>query len=152
MSTDPVTEPTVFTIGTDGITSLRRSQTYTREGGRNSYVMYVNGSTLGVSQFLLLEEGGKILLETGEALLLEEGSSSSGGLSITATPQIAAGTQGNILTLIGTSDTNYVILKAGHGTDLAEDMQLKRGCTITLVFNATSSLWCETSRLLGGVV
>lgn len=66
--------------------------------------------------------------------------------TVTANPQIVAGTQGTLLTLVGTSDTNFVIIQAGLGTDLAAKHTLKNGNTLGLVYNATSSLWCETSR------
>lgn len=70
--------------------------------------------------------------------------------TVTASTQIVASTQGIFLTLVGTSDTNYVIIKAGNGTDLTEAMTLKNGNTLSLVYNTTSSLWCETSRSQGG--
>jgi len=66
--------------------------------------------------------------------------------TVTASTQIVAGTQGTLLTLYGTSDTNYVIIKAGNGTDLTSQMILKNGNTLSLVYNSTSALWCETSR------
>lgn len=65
---------------------------------------------------------------------------------VTATTQIAVMPQGTMLTLVGTSDTNYVTIKAGNGTDLATDMVLKNGNVLSLVYNATSARWCETSR------
>lgn len=111
-STTAVTSPSVFTITTAGVTALSRSQSFTREGVTNSYVMNVVG------------------LPT----------------TITAATQIVAGTQGTLLTLVGTSDTNYVIVSTGHGTDLTSTMVLKSGNVLSLAYNATSSLWCETSR------
>lgn len=66
--------------------------------------------------------------------------------TVTANPQVVAGSQGTLLTLLGTSDTNYVIIQTGNGTDLTSQMILKNGNTLSLVYNATSSLWCETSR------
>lgn len=66
--------------------------------------------------------------------------------TITANPQIVAGTQGTLLTLVGTSDTSYVIVSTSSGTDLTQQMVLKNGNTLSLVYNTTSSLWCETSR------
>lgn len=66
---------------------------------------------------------------------------------ITASTQIAAMPQGTLLTLEGTSDVNSVTISVGNGTDLTEPMVLKDGSTISLVYNATSALWCETSRL-----
>lgn len=66
--------------------------------------------------------------------------------TITANPQIVAATQGTLLTLVGTDSTNYVIVQAGLGTDLSVKHTLRNGSTLSLVYNATSSLWCETSR------
>lgn len=66
--------------------------------------------------------------------------------TVTANPQIVSGQQGTLLTLVGTSDTNYVIIKTGNGTDLTSQMTLKNGNTLSLVYNTTSSRWCETSR------
>jgi hypothetical protein len=107
-----VSSPTVFTITTAGVTALSQSQTFTREGVTNSFVMHVQGSPT----------------------------------TITANPQIVAGRQGTLLTLVGTSDTNYLIVSTGNGTDLSSQMVLKNGNTLSLVYNSTSSLWCETSR------
>ena len=66
--------------------------------------------------------------------------------TVTANPQIVAGQQGTLLTLVGTDNTNYVIISAGNGTDLTSQAVLKSGNTLSLVYNTTSSLWCETSR------
>lgn len=66
--------------------------------------------------------------------------------TITANPQIVAGSQGTLLTLVGTSDTNYVVVSVGNGTDLAFKHTLKNGNTLSLVYNSTSARWCETSR------
>lgn len=109
--------PTVFTIGTAGITSLNNSQVSNRGNFNKTYIMQVVGSPT----------------------------------TITASTQIVAGVANNILTIIGTSDSNYVTLKAGNGTDLLSDMVLRDGSIITLVYNTTSSLWCETSRSVGGI-
>lgn len=70
----------------------------------------------------------------------------SGPITVTAATQIAAGIQGTLLTLVGTDDTNYVIISTGNGTDLTTKKTLKNGNTLSLVYNTTSSLWCETSR------
>lgn len=66
--------------------------------------------------------------------------------TITANPQMVSGIQGTLLTLVGTSDTNYVIVQTGNGTDLTSKHTLKNGNTLSLVYNAVSALWCETSR------
>ena len=66
--------------------------------------------------------------------------------TITANPQIASMPNQTLLILQGTSNVNYVIIKAGNGTDLTTDMVLKNGNVLSLVYNSTSALWCETSR------
>lgn len=66
--------------------------------------------------------------------------------TVTANPQIVAGIQGTLLTLVGTDNTNYVIIQTGNGTDLTTQKTLYNGKTLSLVYNATSALWCETSR------
>lgn len=66
--------------------------------------------------------------------------------TITTNPQIVVGRQGTLLTLVGTSDTNYIVFAAGNGTDLHSTFYLKNNRIISFVYNATSSLWCETSR------
>lgn len=65
---------------------------------------------------------------------------------VTAPTQIAAMPDKTLLVLQGTSDSYYVTIKAGNGTDLTTDMVLKNGNVLSLVYNATSALWCETSR------
>ena len=71
--------------------------------------------------------------------------------TVTANPQIVSGVQGTYLTLVGTDDVNYVTLKAGNGTDMLTDFQLKKGRVLSLVYNASSSKWTETSRYTGGL-
>lgn len=112
--------PTVFTIGTAGVTYLSSSYLRTRMGVTNSFVMDVVG------------------LPT----------------NITATSQIVGATQGTLLTLVGTDDVNYVIINVGNGTDLTIPMILKNGTSISLVYNASSGTWWETSRYpeIGGYV
>lgn len=66
--------------------------------------------------------------------------------TVTASAQIVAGRTSTLLTLVGTSDSNYVIINTGHGTDLTSQMVLKNNNVLSLVYNTTSSLWCETSR------
>lgn len=66
--------------------------------------------------------------------------------TITATNQIVAGRDGTLLTLVGTSDTNYVIVNTGNGTDVRRLMFLKNGCTISFVYKESTLTWQETSR------
>jgi hypothetical protein len=72
--------------------------------------------------------------------------SSQGGVeTITANPQIAAGTiVGQELELVGTSDTNYSILNDGNGLALNGAIQLKRHSVIALAWDGSD--WFERNR------
>jgi len=77
---------------------------------------------------------------------------SGGPVNITADPQIIAGTNGAVLTLKGTSDTNTVQLDDGTGLLLFSglSMILKNTDVITLVYTSADALWREVSRIKGG--
>jgi len=71
-----------------------------------------------------------------------------GAIDITGNPQIVDGSDGNRITLEGTSDTNTLLLEDGNGLALAGgvSMTLKDNQTITLVYDSDADLWRETSR------
>lgn len=74
--------------------------------------------------------------------------SHGGAQTMTATPQIAAGTQlGQEMKLIGVSDTAYITLTdapIGSGLLLRGDMHLRNGRSVDLSWNGT--VWVETGR------
>jgi len=72
---------------------------------------------------------------------------------LSANPQIVAGNNGDVLTLYGTDDTNYILLEDGNGLSLigGEAMQLKDTDSITLVYTSSDTTWRETSRNKGGI-
>lgn len=71
--------------------------------------------------------------------------SSGGAVTVTANPQISAGTVlGQEMILTGTSDTNYPILNDGTGLALNGSMSLKNNSTIYLFWNGV--VWAEISR------
>jgi len=72
--------------------------------------------------------------------------SDGGAITISASPQIAVGTNGQRLTLEGYSDTNYVTLVDDSTLSLIENKSyiLKQGCILNLVYYGTE--WVETSR------
>lgn len=71
----------------------------------------------------------------------------SGEVDMTANPQIAAGNkEGQLLILIGTSDTNYPKLEDGNGLSLNGECLLKNGVALTLVWDNTASVWNEVTR------
>lgn len=65
---------------------------------------------------------------------------------LTADPQIVDGRQGQIITIIGTSDTNTLTLDDGAGLALSAQIVLGIGDTITLIYISTLDLWVEVSR------
>lgn len=70
-----------------------------------------------------------------------------GAVDIVADPQISASTNGKILTLEGTSNTNTVTLDNGSGLELTTSTYiLKDGSVITLVYDSDKSAWVEVSR------
>lgn len=71
-----------------------------------------------------------------------------GVIDITADPQIVAGSEGDILTIEGTDDTNTVKLEDGTGLALWTGLSytLKDNYVITLVYDSDASLWREVSR------
>jgi hypothetical protein len=73
---------------------------------------------------------------------------SGGAVAVVNNPQIVAATNGTILTLEGTDDTNTVTFHDGDGLSLAsgQSVVLSDGVSITLVFNSTASTWVEASR------
>lgn len=71
-----------------------------------------------------------------------------GAITVSATPQIAVGTDKQLLVLEGYSDTNTITLADGNGLQLraGKGITLKKGTIIAFVYNESSSLWVETSR------
>ena len=73
---------------------------------------------------------------------------SGGAVTVTANPEIAAGQDGQIVVLEGMSSTNTVKLTNGTGLRMAGGVSftLDNGATITFIYDATNSVWTETSR------
>lgn len=67
-------------------------------------------------------------------------------INITADPQIANGTSGQIITIIGSSDTNTLTLDDSAGLRLTGQMILGIGDNITLMYEGTIGDWIELSR------
>jgi hypothetical protein len=67
-----------------------------------------------------------------------------GGVTVTANPQISAGTyNGQVLNLIGTSDTNWVSLANGNGLRLNGPCTLTDGKVLSLRWDSVAALWGE---------
>lgn len=72
---------------------------------------------------------------------------SGGAVDVSATPQVEAGdSDGDRLTLIGTSDTNTVTLEDGDGLSLNGTCVLGAEDVLELVWSDDDSLWYETNR------
>lgn len=69
-----------------------------------------------------------------------------GAIDITANPQIAAGTDGQIVIIQGTSDVNTVTLDDGTGLALSAQCVLAAQDNITLMYDSGDAEWIETSR------
>lgn len=70
---------------------------------------------------------------------------SGGAVSVTANPQIVAGTVvGQMLILIGTDDVNTVTIADGNGLSLNGDMTFLNHSAMTLLWDGT--VWSELSR------
>jgi hypothetical protein len=73
-------------------------------------------------------------------------SSTAGDTNITATPQIVAGTNGQLLTLIGVDDIKTVTLDDGDGLALDNGQSFTLGQNDIIEFVFYNSLWIETTR------
>lgn len=71
-----------------------------------------------------------------------------GAIDITATLQIAAGTDGQMITLEGRSDTNTLKFDDGNGLQLAggTSFTMGKGDMMTLIYDSTDAFWYETNR------
>lgn len=67
-------------------------------------------------------------------------------IDITADPQIANGTSGQLITIVGSSDTNTLTLDDSAGLRLTGQMVLGIGDNITLFYEGTIGDWIEISR------
>ncbi len=75
-------------------------------------------------------------------------SGSGGAVDITANPQVVAGIDGQVVMLIGTSDTNTVKFDDATGLQLAGAVSFTMGIgdTLTLMYDGTNSVWSELGR------
>ena len=139
----------------------------------NSPTVYTISAATGIDA---LRQSREYSREGGRRHFFMHIVSDGGAVDISASPQIVAGLQGDVLTLYGTSDTNTIQLDDAAGVHLINDysMVLKDGDSITLVYNASGSMtgsgwgtglwgstgfgfgssddgWVECSRNKGGI-
>jgi len=72
--------------------------------------------------------------------------SEAAATDITSNPQIVNGAAGQIITIIGSSDTNTLTLDDGDGLRLSAQCVLGAGDTITLYYDGTLADWIEIGR------
>jgi hypothetical protein len=73
-----------------------------------------------------------------------------GATVVTGNPAIVAGTQGDRISLIGTSNTNTVRFTSGNGISLTGGLgfTIQDKCALQLSYDGTANLWRETSRTM----
>jgi hypothetical protein len=73
---------------------------------------------------------------------------SGGAVNITVDPQIADGTDGQIIIIKGISNTNTLTLDEGTGLSLTSAASFTLGAkdTISLMYDAVDDVWIEISR------
>ena len=127
-TTIAVESPTIFTITAAG--GITPSHSVDSEATRsvNLGITTIPAKTFGNHYYMKVVGGGAI--------------------DITVDPQISAGSQGDVLTIEGTNDANYVLLENGTGVELSGGVNyyLRNGKIITLVYDTVKSKWVEVSR------
>lgn len=103
-----------------------------------------SGLVLTGSATVSVTDGGGVTPEAANLLIVGAG----GAVDITANPQIAAGSAGQILELTGQSDTNTVKLDDGTGLVLAGGQSFTLGLhdVIGFRYDVYSSSWIERYR------
>lgn len=161
--TGTVTMPTPFTLGAtsvtasgaelnllDGVTSI---ETYSTENygttGMGDVVLNIGATMTDPVITNAPRSTGTVVAGTGiTAAMLSRFMyfNTASAIDITADPQIANGTSGQIITIIGSSDTNTLTLDDTTGLRLTGQMVLGIGDNITLFYEGTIGDWIEISR------
>lgn len=84
--------------------------------------------------------------QMGNFNILNIRSATSGNCDITANPQIAAGRSGQIIILVGQSDTKTVQIDTGNGVYLQQNLSsvtLGLKDSIMLFYNAATTTWIQ---------
>jgi hypothetical protein len=105
---------------------------------------YVDSHVSSVSSLVSVVAGTGISAVTAINIPVE--SSTAGDTTVTATPAIVAGTDGQRVRLIGTDDTKTVTFTDGNGLALDNGQSFTLGENDILEFVYYNSLWIETSR------
>jgi hypothetical protein len=126
------------------------------------YVAYKNGDTVDyytkISERMQLAAAwiyintprstGNVVAVTGITLTMLSPQmyyNGSSAIDISANPQIVDGTNGQIITITGSSDTNTLTLDDGTGLALTAQCVLGIRDSITLMYNSTLDIWIQQS-------
>lgn len=112
------------------------------------------GGGSGVTRTITGSFGSPISITAGGGITTTVGvdediylTTAGGEVNVTANPQLTAGTvDGQVLKLIGTSDTDYVLLETGTGLWLNGDWRSYANACLTLRWDSGQSLWVEVAR------
>lgn len=87
-------------------------------------------------------------ITASEQVIFTSSALTAGEVTVTANPQIQAGTVlGQKMTLVGVSNADYIVLSTGSGLVLNGDWKSTSGSVLDLRWNGTA--WFETTRNLG---
>ena len=144
------TIPLPYTVGTTLVTSVEEYSTENYGAtGTGNIVMSTGPTMTNATINYPATATGTVVAATGiTAAMLSRMMyfNTAAAIDITADPQIANGTSGQIITIIGSSDTNTLTLDDAEGLRLASQIVLGIGDNITLFYEGTIGDWVELSR------
>lgn len=142
--------PLPYTVGTTSVTSVENYPTENYGTTGMGDVVFSIGATLTSPNITNAPVAtGTVVAGTGiTAAMLSRFMyfNTASAINITSDPQIANGTSGQIITIIGSSDTNTLTLDDSAGLRLTGQMVLGVGDNITLLYEGTIGDWIEISR------
>ena len=114
------------------------------DGGGNAFILAGDlKMPLGSKNISTIDAGTGITREMLYPFMVYTGSSA---VDITANPQIESGSDGEMITIKGNSNTNTLTLDDTDGLRLTGQMVLGQHDSITLIYSAYSGVWFEVSR------
>ena len=117
----------------------------------NADALFSNGS-LATDQLVIRDSNSVQSLNTGDSIASTYSSvkvvGNAGPVTLTSNPQIAAGSDGQVIIIKGTDDVNTVTLVDGSGLSLIGDASFALGNkdTIMLMYDSDDSEWTELFR------
>ena len=142
--------PLPYTVGTTSVTSVENYPTENYGTTGMGDVVFSIGATMTSPNITNAPVAtGTVVAGTGiTAAMLSRFMyfNTAAAIDITADPQIANGTSGQLITIIGSSDTNTLTLNDATGLRLTGQMVLGIGDNITLLYEGTIGDWIEISR------